>query len=410
MKKWIYSIVLLHLFCSTTLAQDNNGILKKTDISQYCHLDTLLSFKNETGGTAKHPVMASFDNRYVFTCYDARLGCDTIVIYHIHTDTYNVDTIRIYEQGISHYLQKNLSNQFKAVAIWDSLIVLCTYRRALVYCLEEDGSYKKRNSIKIPFNFEKAQMVDKHTILFVDAYHSRRKHRTSMYLYNIEKGKVMGAIHPYLNSTLNTYFSNMASADYRNGKIIWTHNNEYSFVEYNLALQQTDSTHYDEYHWHPLPYHVILKASKYKWTQAVDIMNTVQDKNVKSDMITWVLLLDDEQLMIIRKPHDSNLKAIDLWSKKTGKWRPSICNITDAGYWLNPHDTVRNHIQLGFSAGDYVSACGGKIVTLTTMGCMDSFDNLTGKEYTIKRDDYLLDNNYFLQLRIYTYDFGDMTK
>ena len=216
MKKWIYSIVLLHLFCSTTLAQDNNGILKKTDISQYCHLDTLLSFKNETGGTTKHPVMASFDNRYVFTCYDARLGCDTIVIYHIHTDTYNVDTIRIYEQGISHYLQKNLSNQFKAVAIWDSLIVLCTYRRALVYCLEEDGSYKKRNSIKIPFNFEKAQMVDKHTILFVDAYHSRRKHRTSMYLYNIEKGKVMGAIHPYLNSTLNTYFSNMASADYRN--------------------------------------------------------------------------------------------------------------------------------------------------------------------------------------------------
>ena len=80
------------------------------------------------------------------------------------------------------------------------------------------------------------------------------------------------------------------------------------------------------------------------------------------------------------------------------------------GILAEPHDTVRNHIQLGFSAGDYVSACGGKIVTLTTMGCMDSFDNLTGKEYTIKRDDYLLDNNYFLQLRIYTYDFGNMTK
>lgn len=410
MKKWICLIVVLNLFCSAALSQDTNGVLKQTDISQYCRLDTLLSFKNESGGTAKHPVMASFGNRYVFTCYDARSGCDTVVLYSVNTDTYNVDTIRIYEQGISHYIQKNLSD-LKAVSMWDSLIVLFTYKRAFVYRLKEDGSCQKIKAIKIPSYFKKVQMVNDHTILFVGAYHSLRKHRTTLCLYDIEKGKVVNTIHPYLNSTLNTYLANMSSADYRNGSIIWTHNNEYSFVDYNLALQQTDSIHYDGIPWHPLPDYIVHKALQYHWTEAVEIMNTtVLNRNLKVDMIMWVLWLDDDRLMIVRKPHDTNIKSIDLWSKKTGEWQPTLCNITDAGYWLNMQDTVRNHIQLGFSAGDYVSSCGGKIVALTPMGSTESFDNLTGKEYALKRDEYLLDNDYFLQLRIYTYDFGDIKK
>ena len=187
------------------------------------------------------------------------------------------------------------------------------------------------------------------------------------YVFFCNDKKKVKAIHPYLNSSLNTYYANFSYADYCEGRIVWAHNNEYSLVEYDRDLQPVDSIHYDLPNWRPLPDSVVRKAGSIPWTDAVDIIYTVQNKNVKSDIIMWTLFLDKDTLLVVRKMPDARHKLIDLWSYTEGHWQPRLCGISDAGFWLDLQSLVKDRFQIGFSAGDYVTVCGNKLFALTTM-------------------------------------------
>lgn len=383
----------------------------KTDISQYCHLDTVISFKNEKGGMTIVPAMTSYGSTFAFTCYNARSNSDTIVVYLVNSNTYQTDTLNLIVDGLSHYLSKHYASGFKGIALRDSCIVLSTYNRIFVFRHNEGNNWYRDKTLRVNFDYKRMKMIDGRTLLFTDAYHSRRKHKTTMLLYDIEKGRKVKAIHPYLNSSLNTYYANFSYADYCEGRIVWAHNNEYSLVVYDRDLKPVDSIHYDLPNWRPLPDSVVRKAGSIPWTDAVDIIYTVQNKNVKSDIIMWTLFLDKDTLLVVRKTPNARHKLIDLWSYTEGHWQPQLCGISDAGFWLDLQSLVKDRFQIGFSAGDYVTVCGNKLFALTTMAWTDTFGNRTGKEYAKAREEYLLeDNDYFVQLRIYTYDFNQQQR
>ena len=351
------------------------------------------------------PAMTSHNKSFAFTCFNAHRNSDTVVIYRVHSESYQIDTLKLFTSGICQLLTKNRATRFKSIALWDSTIVLGTYNRLFIFHCKENNIWSHAETQKISFDYQKMKMVDYRTILFMDAYHSRRKHKTTLLLYDIEQGKTLKTIHPYLNSTLNTYYSNNSYADYCDGRIIWTHNNEYSLVEFNHNLQPVDSIHYEQPDWKPLPDSIVCNANKIPWTDAVDIIHTIQNKNVSSDIIMWVLFLSKDTLMVVRKKPTLKYKLIDLWSHTEGKWQPLLCGISDAGYWRDFQSVVKDHLQIGFSAGDYVSVCGNKLFVLTSLGWTESFGSLSGTEYAKQRENYLLDNDYFVQLRVYTYNF-----
>ena len=92
--------------------------------------------------------------------------------------------------------------------------------------------------------------------------------------------------------------------------------------------------------------------------------------------------------------------TIDVWTKCDGTWKRTLSDIADDGW----KDTVmtKNNFPVKFEFNK-VRVAGGKLVSLSKNGSIEQPIGLTRSAYDTQTDAYLIENNKFIQVFIYSH-------
>lgn len=377
-----------------------------SSIRDYVSVDTVLNFKMETTSSYSEPVAASWGQLYAFTNFNAKDGTDSIKIHFVDASSFETKTVTIEERGIFKRMRHNKYVSFDGIGFTDVRLVLSWGGRLLVFKKKADGGYVKEKSVKVPVDYRTMQLVNDSVVVLSQYYHGS-DNPTGLALFNFDQETVIHLIRPYHNSTYNSYMSNFSIMDYCNGKVVWTHNNEYSFIEYDTTLRRVDSVSRQDLQWHPIPEKCLARLDKIEKYSAVNIIETLMGVYDSVDVIIGCYWLDETHLAIVRKPTNANgssVPLLDVWSKKTGHWRRSLSDIADDGYRAQKKPILsRNNIPIGFMTNASVKVTAGKIVSLSTQGCVANPIDMPLSEYLSEQERYLTENDFYIQLYIYSH-------
>lgn len=396
-KKSLILIALFWLLLPPTQAQTQS-------LSNYVSIDTILNFKQETPSPYTSICSASWGDWFGFTAFDTKNNSDTVKIHLINTSTLEQELLCFVEKGICKKMRKHLTSGFWAIGFTEKTMVLAMQYELLIYKKTPNGQYSKTKSAKIPFSYHTMHMLNDSTIVFGQCYHSADP-ETGLYLFDINKKKVTKAVHPHHNSTLlNGYINGYSCMDCTSNCIIWRNSNEYSFLGYDSNLNPIDSTAFPDTCWRPIPDKLmnrLLRIDKRAPTLIIERLLPIYDS---IDALIGCYLLDDTHLIIVRKKPSaftrSPFMTIDVWTKCDGTWKRTLSDIADDGW----KDTVmtKNNFPVKFEFNK-VRVAGGKLVSLSKNGSIEQPIGLTRAAYDTQTDAYLIENNKFIQVFIYSH-------
>lgn len=400
--KTIAAIAVLMLLVKILPAQ------QVSDISKYCSVDTILSFKDIKGGLSLTPVATYAEgwNRYLFTCYDAYDGSDTIMVACIDLSGYKTEILALRAPGVANWLKGNYRRHFASIGVCSEKIVLGCSRAVLIFEMK-DGCWVLVDMVDLGRDFDYFQVLDNGRLLFSRAYIGDRQ-AASLFVFDLTKRQVTDCISPHVGSAALTLLCR-EPAVCQEGRILWANNNEYSFIEYDDMLRIIDSVHYDFPDWRPLPDSLEKEARRLKRKRALaGVCDMLMHNNLQNDMIVKQLQIGKDSLLMVRQSHEAMYPLyLDLWVRGNQGWAMAKSDIADAGWTKDIELNMRGHQPLGLSnRRALVTVCGRRIVSLSMDGCLENPNaDLTGREYLARQEAYLLKHSPFIQLTIFFYDF-----
>lgn len=402
-----YLIKIIPCVCLLMLSQSAFA-QKSPSIWRYVSADTVLNFKSETTTSYSRVIATMEKDICAFTMFSTNKLSDTVTIYCIHATSGRVDTINIYEEGLRNKMRRHKCVDFDAIAMNGNLLSVSYFKTLLIYKKKDNGSFEKFKEVKIDDLYGTMHFVDDHTLLFSKCYYGQTPSTTLM-LYDINRGKTVDEIHPYHNSTLHGFvrFGNPL-VDCRNGKILWSNTNEYSFLLYNSKLRRIDSVYCDYEDWTPIADSTFESVGRLDRHLAPNIIDLVCQTYDSLDRIVSAQMLDDAHILFVRKTPKRdmfNYFKIDLWSFKNNHWERTLSDIDDE--YINRLDKFIDCPEIDF-AHNRTFVIGNKIVSIRKNGCVAQPLGMKYKDYLTQCEDYMAENDYFVQVVIFSHKLFDI--
>lgn len=384
----------------------------QTDIREYIQLDTVLSFPSEEIIGDQSPICCSFANHLIFTNYSTYKHSDSIYVYKINLISKDIDTIILYEKGLSAYLEEEQCHGFDFIAYNESYLVLALSKQLFIYSLQH-GQYVSDKKIMLPHSYAKrVQFISDGKLLLADAYYPRRP-QTAIAIYDIVEEKFTHQIHPFFNHILSTFIQSTNLMDVSDGLILSAHRNEYAFILYDSLLKQTDSISWNTSNWIGFPQNLEKRIyKKYNIHDAADIIYEMRPFYWKIDQITGLRFLNQNKIMIDYRIHEANnpqkTSFVDVWEKTNGKWTMKYEQLRDGFvglYTYNKDSLTNKSFSIGFISGNKMTVAGDKLAVLQLMGTDFNPIGLSKNDFIRKEETYFETHNACVQFYIYSHHF-----
>lgn len=378
-----------------TMFSINTSIAQKS-LSDYTCVDSVILLKHLEGKSHVNDISSTqYGRNVVFTYYNRKYNVDTITIYNLNVDTYKLESARIVHNGIARLLEELFRNNFSAIACNDKQLFLSFYEHVMVYNKQSDGTYRFEREIYVPEAFIYMSLLNDSTLLFSNNYVETRltKQKVSIFLLNINTGKIYKRVYPHYNTTLLSFWSPFRYIDSKNDIILFANRNEYSFLFYNNNLNVIDSVGCSDYeNWVTIPDKVKKKALK-KGPEVVDIMEYMRKHFFSATKLNFIYMPDTDNIIagITSKREESILyTSVDTWKKVDGKW---VRNLSDIGYDQPTKEEktkalMPNRLDVNFFNGK-THFFDDKIVKLDLQGVGISPIGITPDEYNSKSNEWL---------------------
>lgn len=374
--------------------------------SQFLRVDTVLNFKGDRVLGYADPVCASFGDFFAFTCYDTYYGSDTVVVYKVNTKTYGVDTIRLYEKRLCKRMKKAKYNHFKELMMDADRIFLVYGKEVLVFRQSPSGDYERHARMTYPKSYKTAALLNGSLAVFSNCYYPDEP-STDLTIFDINKGEVVSSVSPCASATFTTFSSGRRLVANGVDRLAWFDPDGYSFAVYDSKLDKVDSVA-GGIVWKTFPDSVLRGVRRIDKHAAADIIRRLKGHFLGIDVVLGAYFLDAHTMMVVRRPPISTVVQgmIDIWQHRGGQWRCTMPGVVDP-YWPSAEVGIltKDNMPLNALFGEDVRTVAGKIAVLSDKGCVDNPFGMNAEEYVEEGNRYLLKNDYFYQLFIYSQTF-----
>lgn len=380
-------------------------------IRDHISVDTVLNFKQESYTINRMTITtAVWDNLFAFTCFNANKESDTAVVYIVHTDSYQTDTIKLFKRNQRKSMQKHQYFNYDVMALNNDRLLLA-YGKTILVWRKIDLGYQFEKTIKYRNDYESFCFINDSLLLFKHDYYSSSQ-SMNLTVYNINKEKIVNSITPPYDNTLLSFVSigrNGGLFDCLDNQILLANSNNYSFWLYDLNLNVTANPHCTEIAWHGLPQEHIQRMEQVDKALPANIIDILLEVYSDMDVMIDASFLDKEHILIQRKPStESGVRSalLDVWENQHDVgWKRVVADIQDDG-WTSHKDSImnRNNIPLN-CMGNIIRVVGNRIVSLTKEGCVENPVGMEVTDYFKERNQFLYENNPFIQVFIFSHDF-----
>lgn len=386
-------------------------------ISDFISLDTIIPFRNEKTGTYTDLTYSKWGDEVVFTNFSSRNNNDTIILYRINSLDASADTFRLYEKDLCKTMQSHYERNLSALIYSPERILIMYADKISVFNKLDERSYKKETAYRFNEDFRELRLLNDSIVAGVSFYYSALETFT-LFLFNINNGRIVKKILPKYASTsiLLSFFQPSNIMDVRNGMIALTERGKYIVRFYDEMLTCVDSIVYRDGTWTTFSPRIVdrvMTLDKYHAADIIDILHTEYDS---VDNIQHLFFIDSNKIAVSHAYKTSQGVSIqaklDIWTRMPTGWTLIEKNLFDDGFLIQDSVFRRNRIPIGLGSGNKICfMANGKIVVLSKRG--NGVDNPVGmamKDYGRMVNDYLLDNDSYVQCLIFTHTFNTGSK
>lgn len=408
-------ILLLVAFTEFSVMAQTRGQIGH--VSDFISLDTIIPFRNEKTGIYSDLTYSKWEDEVVFTNFSSQNNNDTIIVYRIKSLNACVDTFKLYEKGLCKTMQSYYERNLSALVYSPETILIKYADKISMYKKLSEHSYKKEKSYRFEENFREIRLLNDSIAFGVNFYYSHPEAFT-LFFFNINDGRIVKKILPEYerSSILLSFFQPSNIMDVWNGIIALTERGKYVVRVYDETLTCVDSIVCRNGDWTTLSKGTVDRVMSLDRHNAADIIDILRTEYDSVDNIQHLFFLDSDKIAVSHARKTSQGASIspklDIWQKKPQGWKIIQASIYDDGYRIKDSVFSRNRIPIGLGTGNKICfMANGKIVVLSKRG--DGVDNPVGmamKEYGRQVNDFLLDNDYYVQCLIFTQTFNAESK
>lgn len=401
------TIIILTLFSTCVAFAQSN--LDCHHLYDYVNTDTIIPFRNETTGAYSKIMSSDWGDEVLFTNYNSRNNNDTIVFYCVNTINNAIETIKIVEPGISKKMRSNYENGFSAIVYMHDKIVVGFGTRLIVY-ERNDGQFVKRKEFTLREDYKELQALNDTMLVGSDCYYPN-KPALSLFLLDLSSGKIVKKISPSYtnNAILFSFFCPYRHIDAKYGSIFLSMRGDYSIQLYDKNLDCIDSISKQCENWTMFSEPVVREALAQNKNNAADIIGILMDDYHVSDQIRWIYSLDSVTLVAVHsgKVLDGKVESafLDVWKRTAFGWKDVKTDLYDDAYKRKGDVFDNKSIPVGFGMGCNIHFLpNNKIVSISCSGSgVDNMIGMNKRDYGRITNDYLLDNDTYIQCIIFSH-------
>jgi len=402
MKHFFYLFIMLNVN-SFLCAQD-----KSSYVNNYVKLDTVLFFVNEEM-IDNSSVHCMWNNILVFTNYNKFKKTDTVNVYFYNTQNKEIKCKSLFYSGLNVWFEDNQSISFSTLAFNDTFLVLGVTNQVFVY-KKENNEFIFDKIIKINKSISYASFLND-KLLFFYSLKNNQQPQTSLWIYDIESGKIIKEINPDFQHPLFAYFQPKHLIDVKNGEILFSHQRDYASIIFNSNLDSVNHIKAKHIDWIRMKEKYINRINRtYPKEEAMNIIEDVEKLFPSIYQQRWTYFINQNKIICVyQTPYRKNeipISIIDIWEKINGKFILTKQGIVDFLGIRPSNDTINNHsFGLEFLSGhQYIFTENNIIVFRKYTAPINPLD-FSMSDFREQTNNYFSENNPITIIYIYSHSF-----